>query len=230
MTSTVTNLSSSPYRATLEEIQQCMIPPTPTDGDTMIGASPNPRFPNYKLSTSGWCEKCNRSYHRSCDDMFQLLSARYKLQFDKQNPESIQNAMRLCEIPPNVNQLSSFQLGELKATYEDVEKSSSSCFILRKNHHHNCSSETFRTSQGTGSEVEINKKGPDPNHKMWLKNLSKVRDKCHSSIEKLRKVRPVETPHKPSVLKLQTPESKRIQGGSPIINRDSTNRKLTFDE
>ena len=220
----VTNLSSSPYRASLEEIQQCMIPPTLTDGDTMINTSPNPHYPNYKLSTTGWCDKCNRSYHRSCDDMFQLLSARYKLQFDKENPESIQNALRLCEIPSNLEQLSSFQIGQLKSQYEDVQQSSGKCFILRKNHHHNCSEESLTPT--------VNKKGPDPTHRQWLKNLSKVRDKCQASLEKLRKSRPVETPHKPRVLKLETPESKRpvLQDRSFGQNDFSTVRKLTFEE
>ena len=215
---TVTNLSTSPYRATLQEIQQCMLPPRPEDGDTMQGASLSPFNSEYRLSTEGYCDKCNRGYHRSCDDMFQWLSAKYKLQFDKKNPESMQNALKLCEIPSNVETMSSFKLGELKTQYAEVRHTTGVCLQMRKNHHLNCS-----------EHIPTGKKGPDPGHKEWLKQLSNVREKCTKSLERVRKIKQVETPQKTPILKLETPHSKRnAMTSSEKISIDEVARKLIF--
>ncbi len=214
---TITNLSTSPYRATLQEIQQCMLPPRPEDGDTMQGASLSPFNSEYRLSTQGYCDKCNRGYHRSCDDMFQWLSAKYQLQFDKKNPESMQNVLRLCEVPPNVETLSPFKLGELKKQYDQVRHTTGVCLQMRKNHHFNCS-----------ENIVTGKRGPDPGHKEWLKQLSRVGEKCSKSLERVRKVKEVATPQKTPVLKLETPSKRSIATLEQSPVSDEVSRKLKF--
>ena len=212
----VTNLSRSPYQATKKEIEQCMLPPTPEDGNTMSESGRNPYYPEYLLSTKGFCDKCNRAYHRSCDDMFQTLVTTYGLHWDKENPESLQNALQLCELPVNLSQLDASQLGTLKSKYAEVTRVASSCYKLRQNHHINCS-----------QHLSTGKREADPGHKKWLKGLEKVRDKCKNSLERVRKLRVVATPQKTPVVKLETPHFKRV--ASSVVNEsDEVSRKLKF--
>ncbi len=92
----------------------------------------------------------------------------------------IQNALRLCEVPLNVESLTPFKLGELKSQYYQVCMTTGMCLKMRKNHHLNCS-----------EYISTSKKGPDPGHKEWLNQLTNVREKCTKSLEKVCKVKQV---------------------------------------
>ena len=190
----ITNVSTSKYHATEEEIETCKQKPSES---VFIDAQPNEKYPIYTSSTKGWCEGCNRAYHRSCDDMFQVLTAKHGLQFDKNNPDSLVNTMTLCDLPKDIKKLTPLQVQKYKDQYQDVITAASKCSQLRQNHHQHCSFNTgTKTFEG------------DPGHQQWLKSLKKVREKCVNSIQQIRRTGiEAQTPVKqmPSSGKLQSP-------------------------
>lgn len=219
--SPITNVSTSKYHATAEEIESCERKPTTS---VFIQPETNSQYPSYQRSNVGWCDSCNRSYHRSCDDMFQVLTAKHHLQFDKQNPDSLQNVLHLCDLPPDVRSRSKVGVQKLKDQYQDVITATSKCHKLRMNHHKNCSLNTA-----------TQKYEPDPGHQQWIKSLEKVRARCIKSLEEARRldiVAPTPVKQMPSTGKLQSPTKREplASSASGISRTPIVARRLTFDE
>lgn len=175
----ITNTSLSTYSATNEEIEQCFLYPELEDEKLLIGLKESEKFPEYSIASEGWCEKCNRAYHRTCDDKFQQLVSKYQIQYDKENPDSVKNAMTLCNIPSDTTNLSDNDVSDLKEKITDTLNASSDCYKLRVNHHKNCVINTT-----------TNIKEPDPSHKEWLEKIGRLRNTCSTSLKKLRKQKP----------------------------------------
>lgn len=174
------NRSLSNYSSTNDEIEQCFLQPELEDEELLVGLQPSEKYPEYSVATEGWCEKCNRSYHRTCDDKFQQLVLKYNIQYDKQNPDSVKNASSLCSIPSNITDMNDKdELLKLKEQITDTLNASSDCYKLRLNHHKNCVINTT-----------TNLKGPDPSHNKWLEKISDLRNKCSKSLKKIRKQKP----------------------------------------